>query len=491
MGAGAYAAVKTDRPVFNVRDYGAAADGRTKDTRAIKDAIEACGRAGGGMVYFPPGSYLTGAIQLKSNLTLYVEAGATILGSPDAEDYPVMPNPWPGQDSEIADPKIVFAALLYGERLSNVTISGRGVIDGQGQVWWDRALRRDPLVKLHGRPRLIRLIRSKNLLIEGLTLQNSPFWTVDPIFSEGITITGLTILNPWNAPNADGINLEACRNVHISNCHIDTGDDCVAIKSGMGEPGRVVGLACENITVTNCTMRRGHGGVVVGSDMSGGARNIAISNCVFQGTDKGIRLKSMRGRGGVVEGIVVNNIVMQDVPQAFAIDMYYRGGFDDPPEPVSEKTPVFRDILFSNISARGSKRAGLISGLQEMPLAGITFQNIRISAQEGFSCSRAKNLAFRDVEVDTERGPALIGRDIGGLEIAGFRSRRPHPDTAIIDLKDVRDVFLRGCWAAPETFAFLKVRGASSGNIVLNGNDLKYAKDAVLLDPDVPRGALR
>ena len=316
----------------------------------------------------------------------------------------------------------------------NIAITGRGTIDGQGAAWWrrQRLLRprgknpptrseadRAEIAKVaHGRPHLIKLVRCKYVVLEGLTLTNSPSWTVNPVFSEFITVRGLTIQNPEDSPNTDGINPESCRNVHISDCHIDVGDDCVTIKSGTDEIGRRVGRACENVTVTNCTMLHGHGGLVIGSEMSGGAKNVIISNCVFQGTQRGIRIKSQRGRGGVVEGVSANNIVMENVPTPFSITMYYSGGAAGArPEPVGDGTPIFRDISLSNIMARGAKVAGEILGLPEMPIQGITFDHVRIAADKSFVMQHAKDIRLYHVQIDARNGPPIAQQDVSGLEI--------------------------------------------------------------------------
>ena len=398
--------------VYNVRDYGAAGNGTSKDTGSIAKAIDACSHAGGGVIYFPPGRYLTGAIQLQSNMTLEVDAGATILGSPDPDDYPMHDSGWGRQER---------SSLIYAEKAENVTLRGRGTIDGQGQNWWRRMgwpdrlkvprAQRTPeeLAQLaiiaNGRPNLIKIVNCKFVVLEQLHLINSPSWTVHPLFCEFVRVDGITIQNPVPSPNTDGINPESCRNVQIANSRIDVGDDCVTLKSGMNEIGRRVGKPDENITITNCVMLHGHGGVTIGSEMSGGVRNVVVSNNVFQGTDAGIRVKSQRGRGGVVEGLTVSNIVMQDVGSAFTITTFYMGS--DKPEdvfPVNEGTPRFRDFLFSNITARGSKTAGQITGLKEMPVENISFSNVRIEAQTGMKCTDAKDISFYDVTIDAAKG---------------------------------------------------------------------------------------
>jgi polygalacturonase len=232
---------------------------------------------------------------------------------------------------------------------------------------------------------------------------------------EFVTVDGVTIENPVPSPNTDGINPQSCRNVQIMNSRIDVGDDCVTLKSGINETGRKAGRPDENITITNCVMLRGHGGVTIGSEMSGGVRNVVVSNCIFQGTDVGIRVKSQRGRGGVVEGFNAANIVMQDVKSAFTITTFYQGS-DKPTDvfPVNEGTPLFRDFHFTNITARGSKSAGEITGLKEMPVGGFTFRDVHIQAQTGIKITNAKDVSFLDSSITVKDGePWTISNSSG------------------------------------------------------------------------------
>ncbi|MGV3589365.1 MAG: glycoside hydrolase family 28 protein, partial [Adhaeribacter sp.] len=333
-----------DNIYYNVLDYGAKNDGSKKATEAIKKAIAAASAKGGGTVYFPAGEYLTGPIHLKSNITIFIDAGALIKFSDNFDDYlPMVPSRYEGIDVTS------FSPLFYAYKAENITIRGQGTIDGQGKKWWDFAegesrksndskwqkefhrlnqniLRPDlPGVIERGflRPPFIQPMHCKNVLIEGITIINSPFWTVNPNFCENVTVTGVTINNP-PSPNTDGINPESCNNVHISNCHISVGDDCITIKSGKDRAGRKMATPAQNYTITNCTMLSGHGGVVIGSEMSGDVRKITISNCIFDGTDRGIRIKSARGRGGVVEEIRVDNIIMKNIrEQAIVLDLQY------------------------------------------------------------------------------------------------------------------------------------------------------------------------
>jgi len=429
--------------LFNVRTYGAVGDGKHLETAAINQTVAACAKAGGGTVYLPPGKYLTGTIVLKSHVTLDLDTGATLLGSENPEDYPLCQDPWGGNQSEIA-------SLIYAEDAENVTITGRGTINGQGQIWWKRQWLAFPKKGMpgaktpeeqaeakkisHGRPQLIRLVRCHDVVIEQLNLTNSPSWNVHPLFCEFVRVDGVTISTPVPSPNTDGINPESCRNVQIINCRIDTGDDCVTLKSGINEIGRRMGKPDENITIANCVMMKGHGGVTIGSEMSGGVHNVTVANCVFQGTDIGIRVKAQRGRGNVVEGLTVANIVMQDVPHPFTITTFYQGS-DQPGDvyPVDEGTPHFRDFLFSNITARGAADAGSITGLRELPVEDISFSHVRIQAAKGFTCTNARGISFLDTVINTDEGSALILRNSTDIDFSRLVTQTPHQDVPLVD----------------------------------------------------------
>ncbi len=488
-------------PFTNVKDCGAAADGTTKDTEAIRQAIDKAVQAGGGTVYFPAGQYLTGPIHLKSNTTLHLDAGAVLKFSTDFEDYlPMVKSRWEGLEC------INFSPQIYAYDAENIAIVGRGVIDGQGKAWWDAMRNRrglekytsmfaeknaDAVGKAHFdragnflRPPMIQPVECRRVRIEGVKLQNPPFWTCNLVYCDDVVVTGISIKNPANSPNTDGINPDSCRNVHISDCHISVGDDCVTIKSGRDEDGRRVGRPCENITVTNCTMLDGHGGVVIGSEMSGGVKKITISNCVFDGTDKGIRMKTTRGRGGVVEDVRVSNIMMTNIPLGpIYLNMFYTRA---PEEPVSERTPAFRNIHFSNITVKGAPVAGYILGLPERPVENVTFSDINMDAETGFQCKDAEGITFHNVTVNTQKGPALICENTTDLEIDGFRSLTPHEDAAVISLTNIRDAYIRNCWAAPKTWTFLLFKGDRSSNIFLQGNNLRAATIPTALDESLP-----
>ena len=433
---------------FNAREYGARGDGETLDTPAIQAAIDACAKTGGGTVLVPAGTYLTGAIFFRNNITLHIDAGAILCGSENPADYAVITSRWEGVDRE------TYAPLLSGSHLVNIAVTGRGTVDGRGAVWWTRHRAK---TLAYPRPRLIGFTDCTNVLIENVTLTNSPSWTVNPVRCENVTVDKVTIVNPPDSPNTDGINPDSSRNVHISNCHIDVGDDCIAIKSGVEAAGRENLSPCENITITNCTMVHGHGGVVIGSEMSGSVRNVAISNCVFVGTDRGIRLKSRRGRGGIVEDVRVTNIVMQDVLCPFTMNLYYHIGVkgnqevaDKRAAPVNAGTPRFRRIHFSHISVRDAQfAAAFLYGLPEMPLEDISFDDVSISMastaqagapdmadgvepmqRAGFFARNVHGLRLSHVAIENQIGEPLLIEDAMDVEISPSETRAAGLDTS-------------------------------------------------------------
>ncbi len=490
---------------YNVTKYGAKNDSSKLATAAIKKAIDAASKAGGGTVYFPAGKYLTGSIHLKSNITIFIDAGAELHFSDNFDDYlPMVESRYEGVDVKS------FSPLFYAYKAENIAIKGRGIIDGHGKKWWDFVegykegqqrskwqlmfdelnknilLPDEPKQMKRGflRPPFIQPMYCKNVLIEGITIRNSPFWTVNPQFCENVTINAVTIFNPDSfAPNTDGINPESCNNVHISNSHISVGDDCITIKSGKDKPGRAKNVPAENYTITNCTMLSGHGGVVIGSEMSGGVRKIAISNCVFDGTDRGIRIKSARGRGGVVEEIRVDNIIMKNIrDQAIVLDLQYA---KTNPEPVSERTPQFRNIHFSNITGSGINEACFINGLVEMPVENITFSNINIDAKTGFNIKEARRIEFHNVQVNTEIGPSIKAENVKMLEVDGVKSFTPHANVPILDFTNVEDAFVYDSFSPAGTDIYLKLKGDKTKGITLDGNNFKNVKIPVVKENGV------
>jgi polygalacturonase len=420
---------------FNVRDNGALGDGQTLDSPAIQSVIDACAALGGGTVYLPAGRYLAGSLFLRDNITLHLDSGAVILGSENPADYPIVHNRWEGKHQD------TYAPLIAGQNLNNISVTGRGMIDGQGRVWW-QAKKDDALA--YPRPRLIGFSDCTNVLIEGITAANSPSWTINPVHCQNVTIHAITVINPADSPNTDGINPDSCRLVRISDCYVSVGDDCITIKSGTEYESPERYAPCRDITITNCTLERGHGGVVIGREMSGGVKNVVISNCVFIGTDRGIRFKSRRGRGGIIEDIRISNLIMDGVLCPFTMNLYYHIGVrgnlevsDKNPRSVDDGTPRLRRIHFSHITAREVKHAaGFLYGLAEMPLEDISFTDVSISisdeadsgypemaddipsmSQAGFFIRNARRLRLEHVEVVGQVGEAFDMDDSVDAEI--------------------------------------------------------------------------
>lgn len=501
---------------YNVMDYGAVADGATKNTEVIRKTIEAAVKRGGGTIFFPAGIYLTGPIHLKNSIVIHVDAGAILKFSEDFDDYlPMVLSRWEGTTG------MNFSPLFYGYQIENITIQGRGTLDGQGQAWWDfygklkeeskkygkiktqskwqkmhRELNKETVIPNTWmwdnnnflRPPFIQFYDCKNIQIKDVTIINSPFWTINTELCDNVTITGVTIVNPADSYNTDGINPSSCTNVHISNCHISVGDDCITLKSGRDEDGRRIARPAENITITNCTMLNGHGGVVIGSEMSGDVRKVTISNCVFDGTDRGIRIKSMRGRGGIVEEIRVSNIVMKNIQmEAIKLNMEYHKTSD---ELVSERTPRFRNIHISNVTATQTKQAGLLIGLDEMSIENVTFNNINIDADKGFEIKNVNNIEFHNVTVNTSIGPVLKAETVRNLEIDGVKTLNSNSKSSTIELKNIEGAFIHSANPIPITTEYLNISGSQCKNIVILGNNFRNIRTAVVINSDVPKGAV-
>lgn len=441
---------------FNVCEYGVVGDGKTNNTQSIAKIIDIVVQNGGGTIYFPAGEYLTGTIELKSDMSLFLDSGAVIIGSDNFEDYPMITSKdLKGYNRE------GHSGLIKALNCKNISIVGRGTIDGQGMNWWHNP-------KNEHRPRAIQPILCDNVLIDGITIKNSAMWTVHPICCNNVTINGITINNPANSPNTDGINPESCSNVHISNCTIDVGDDCVTLKSGTEDDELQKAHPCENIVITNCTMLNGHGGVVMGSEMSGGIRNVTISNCVFSGTDRGIRIKTRRKRGGYVEDLMISNILMDNVLVPFVINEYYQCGGVSPDDmslfnlgknPVDKDTPHIRNINISNIRAKNvTASAGYIYGLPELPIEGVTINNysvdmvdtegepkdkpimafhVKKTKGEGVFCTNLVNSTFRDVSVKIVNGSGITLENVSDVRVYGLHSSGGDAPSKVINSENV------------------------------------------------------
>ena len=474
---------------FDLKQLGADSSGMKSCTDLINRIIEQAASEGGGTLYFSAGTYLTATIRMQSNITLNIESGATLRFSDRFEDYlPFVHIRWEGTVMNTLSP------LIYANGADNLTITGRGTLDGNGFKWWiwetetRQAIKKNDgklpvlnhlqqmwvdankdlevsdyykpsLERRMFRPPFIQFFECTNIMIEGVKIINSPFWTINPAFCDNVTVHGVTIHNPSlnpKGPNTDGINPTSCRNVRISDCLISVGDDCITIKSGRDADGRKYGKACENLTITNCVMLSGHGGVVIGSEMSGGVKRVTISNCIFDGTNAGIRMKASRGRGGVVEEIRVDNIVMKNIQgSAFIFDLFYDKL--SKPEPVTERTPVFRNIHLSNITGSGIQKIGYVKGIEEMPVEELSFTNINMTADVGFSAETARNIRFNHIDFAVKSGPSLSFKHCLDIELNDVRSKLPIDKQSVIELNQVRNVWISQCFQIQSLQDFLKI----------------------------------
>jgi hypothetical protein len=378
--------------------------------------------------------------------------------------------------------------------VENIAITGRGILDGHGRKWWDfvegykndqprskwqlmfdslnrgMLMPEDPKQFVRGflRPAFIQPMFCKNILIQGVTIRNSPFWTVNPEFCDNVTIHAATVLNPARlAPNTDGINPESCRNVRISDCFISVGDDCITIKSGKDAPGRKMNRPAENYSITNCTMLSGHGGVVIGSEMSGGVKNITISNCIFDGTDRGIRLKTTRGRGGAIEDIRISNILMKNIrEQAIVMDMEYARSS---PEPVSERTPQIKNIHINGITAYAAE-ACFLNGLAEMPVENITITDAQFYSKTGMRFRNVKGIELQQVRIDVENFKALSIENGSNIHLQGLRFNGVPESSPVLLVTGGEGIKVIQSTADRPNGTFVEVKGVNSKGIELWGN---------------------
>ncbi|MAE63373.1 MAG: glycoside hydrolase [Phycisphaeraceae bacterium] len=398
----------------DIRDHGAVDDGSTMNTPAFAAAIEACAGAGGGTVVVPAGLWLTGPIHLRNHVELHLEKEAVVRFSSRPADYlPAVFTRWEGHEC------YNYSPLIYANGCNDIAVTGEGTFEGQGQPWWHwKKIQLAEMVydaeydgvpveqRVYGteehalRPNFIQPINCRNVLIQGVTFRDGPMWTVHPVYSENVIVRGISI--DTNGPNNDGCNPDSCRNVLIEHCRFSTGDDCIAINSGMNEDGRRVGRPCENIVIRHCHFERGHGGVTIGSGMSGGVRNVYAHDCDCNGTDVGIRLKSMRGRGGFVEKVIVERLDMLHVRyEPIRINMYYGA---TSAEPKAKDPPEFRDICIRDIRCRGAEHALLLRGLPEVPLRDVRLENIDIEAGEAPIIEDVEGLHLSNVRLMIHKG---------------------------------------------------------------------------------------
>jgi hypothetical protein len=486
---------------FNVTDFGAVPDGRTMDTQAIARAVAACTAAHGGTVLFPAGRYLTGSIALESNTTLQLEAGSELLYSGNPADSPIVQSRWESTNA------YMHAPLVYANGKENVAITGRGVLNGQGSNWWWRSGKVDKgraeeirpameawlrlydrieagqtpaaaefrLAADYLRPPLVQFYGCRNVLIEGVTLNESPMWLLHPVFCEDVSIRGVTFIS--TGPNGDGVDIDSSRDVRISDCFFTTGDDCIVIKSGRDADGRRTARPTEHVTITNCVMYEGHGAVVIGSETSGGIRDISASNIVSRGTWHGIRIKSERGRGNTIENMRFDNFVIDHpTKEAIEITAFYE---NEPPEPFSDRTPVFRNLAFSNMTIVGAAQVASIHGLPEKRFEQLRFVDITATGDAGFVCDQSSDVELHEVRVSAGTGSAFVFSSVKGLELDRVTSMAPLGTDPVLDLKDCEGVWLHGSRAASGTNVFLRDTGGQAGSLHQTDNDLSAAKVAV------------
>ncbi|APA00987.1 glycoside hydrolase [Flavobacterium commune] len=467
-------------PIFkadtlNIVDFGAVPNTEELCTKAINAAIIKCSESGGGVVVIPAGLWTTGPIKMKSNVNLHTKNGAFVSFTSDLNQYKLIESYFEGN-------KVLRCeSPIMGVDLENIAITGEGIFDGNGSAWrpvkigkmtagqWQELIKsggvlskdgkiwypsqgaligneeKDKLPKIATaenmepykqalRPVMISLVNCKKLLLDGVTFQNSPAWNVNPLLCEHLTLRNLTIRNPWYSQNGDGLDIESCRIGTVSNCRFDVGDDAICIKSGKDKEGRDRGKPTELFVITDCVVYHAHGGFTIGSEMSGGVKNIFAKNLTFNGTDCGLRFKSVRGRGGVVENIWMEDIRMNNIPtDAINFNLYYfeKAIKEDPQTgevtvakmPVSETTPAFRNMYFKNIYVNGAKQALKIMGIPEMPVENLQFTNMIIRSDLGIQMNYASKIDFQNIDLRLDKpGIAASFSNSQNVTVASFKA---------------------------------------------------------------------
>ena len=503
--------------IYDVRKFGATGDGKTLDTVVINKAIDACTAAGGGIVYMPPGVYLCGTVVLKSNVMLYIEAGATLLGSTNLADFA---------------PRAKH--LVFARDAENVGLAGPGRIDGQGQAYWIPAGRVVPPPEESWRDvatydwkwrerysPLVEFVACKNLRIEDVRLENAPAWTLRPINCDNVFIRGIVIKNPVTGPNTDGIDPTGCQNVFIADCLVDTGDDAICLKSEnpYGDSVRV----SKNITITNCVLSCCCNGLKFGTATRGGFENITFTNSVIFNERVDLRARVISGiavemvDGGWMEGVVISNVRMQNVRTPIFIRRGIRGARPD------GTAGTLRGVMIENVHATGSILTSSVTGIPGFDVEDVTLSNIRIDSEEGgrlewvdreipevpkaypearmfrrlpsygLYCRHVRGLRLKGIEfgaVASETRPAIVCDDVKNLEIDGLRAAEVGSGQPVVKLIQTKNAFLRGCTAPRGTAAFLEVQGDQSERIALIASDLTAAKTAVSVSSNVAPGAV-
>lgn len=463
--------------VFDIRDFGAISDDAFDCTSAIADAIRACGLAGGGRVLIPAGKWFTGPIHLRSHIELHLEKGAVVRFSSSPAHYlPAVFVRWSGQEC------FNFSPLIYARNCENIGITGAGTLLGQGAAWWPwekrerTAMARLYQMVLNGapvsarrfgrkqsplRPQFIMPINCRNVLLEDFSvLEGGPFWTIHLAYCDDVTIRRLRI-DAAEGPNNDGIVLDSCRSVLVEDCDLKTKEDCISLKSGLNEDGQRVGKPTENVVIRRIHARGGAGAIAIGSDMSGGVRNVLVHDCTFDGPAIGIRLKAARGRGGVVENVEMRNLTMGTITgDAIQVTTEYPV-FVSP----NGKAPVFKNITFRDVTCAKAGTAARMIGQSDSALRQITLERVRITAEQGLHCSFGNGIHLLNVDIRAAIGP-------------------------VFSLRDSQNVIIDGLDHAHSNGAFLDLRGRQTRQIALRSDNDTACRPAVVLGLDVPKDAL-
>jgi hypothetical protein len=483
-----------------VRDFGAKSDGQTLCTQAIQAAIDKCAAAGGGTVYLPPGSFLSGTIYMKTGVTLHVDSGGTLLGSTNLKDFPPTVPAFRSYTDNYTD-----KSLIYGEKLERIAITGRGVIDGQGAAF------KGPYKV---RPYMIRFIECRDLAVEGVTIRNSPMWVQHYLACDDVRIRGLTVKSHVNANN-DGIDIDSCRRVTITGCNIDSGDDAIVLKSCSARP-------CQDVVVSGCVLRSTCNALKMGTESNGGFQNVVLTGCAIYDTRlAGVALEIVDG--GAMDRIVVSDLTMTGV----GAPLFLRLGNRARPFKEGMDTPglgSMKNITISNIEATGANPTGCaIGGLPEARIENVTLSNMRLSFAGGGTAEQASRTIPEEIQKYPEYGmfgrlPAygLYCRHVDGLKLTNIQLQLAGTDkrhavvlddvrngaldgldaawssgaVAPLRLTEVQDVWVRGCRPAPGTDVFLKVQGARTEGVTLESNDFRGVKKVVEADEGVPKTAV-
>jgi len=499
------------KDTFNIIKYGAIPDGLSLNTKSINAAILECNKKGGGVVLVPAGLWLTGPIEIKTNVNLHLQKNALLQFTTDFDQYPLVKGNWEGL------PQMRNQSPISATDQQNIAITGFGIIDGGGEAW--RLVKKDKLtetqwkklvasggivgedkkswypsekffkgsqlknpgviepgktpefynsIKDFLRPNLLVITNCKKILLEGVSFQNSPAWCLHPLMSEHLTVKNVDVKNPWYAQNGDGIDLESCKNVLIENSSFDVGDDGICIKSGRDEAGRKRAMPTQDVIIRNCVVYQAHGGFVIGSEMSGGAKNIYVDDCTFIGTDIGLRFKTTRGRGGIVENIFINNISMQNiVGEAILFDMYYAaqdpvpltGEKREPPkvetQPVSEATPQFKNFTIKNVVCNGAAKAIFVRGLPEMSVKNIVLENMVLQANDGLDMTEGSGIALKNIQLITKN------------------------TNPVMNIHNSKDIVLNKIGFKSGAELLLNVTGEKTSGVVLKDTDASKAKKKV------------